>query len=653
LPRRSFLAALAAGSAALVAPAATRAEDQDAAIASPQPIVAPLQPVPIVVRLAGYSGPAALVLFDAAGRYAGVAEGQIENGQGTIDVVPRGAIGPQWAALFASGQQVAANPALFTLDARTGIVTGQERFDAFIPAAQRLMAEAVLAYQLGDTPIRGYRSPDSGLIWLRDHVYQQRGFRYFDGDIRQTLDRFRDIQYGDGSLPEILPRPGHTDAPIRTPVEADVEYLYVQGVFEAWQATGDDDWLRSHLGAMRRALTYTLQSPLRWDAERGLVKRPFTIDTWDFEVGPTTANPATGEPSPRHWIDERTVWGVFHGDNTGMAQALTMMARVEDRVGDGGFAQLWRAIAPGIVGNLASLAWNGRFFTHHVAYQPVEIPGLNLDEQLSLSNALALNRGVLTPEQCAAILGEYARRGASDTARYASGRPDGSFAEWYSIDPPFPYGAVGLAGRTGELPGTYVNGGIMPLVGGELARGALRNGLEAYGFAMLELYWLKMLSRGRTFLWYRRDGAEGVGSDETIPFDGWGTAAMLTALLEGAAGVEDNAVAFYDATVSPRWTATRDVRAAYVVSRYAASGGYVAYRWAWGERAISVEVTGSPNRVVLRVLLPPEAGAGKKSRGLRATLNGAAVALSVEERGSSRYAVVEAPGTVVQVQISW
>jgi hypothetical protein len=79
LPRRSFLAALAAGSAALVAPAGTRAEDQDAAIASPQPIVAPLQPVPIAVRLAGYSGPAALVLFDAAGRYAGVAEGQIVN----------------------------------------------------------------------------------------------------------------------------------------------------------------------------------------------------------------------------------------------------------------------------------------------------------------------------------------------------------------------------------------------------------------------------------------------------------------------------------------------------------------------------------------------------------------------------------------------
>ncbi len=650
LPRRSFLALLTTWPA-LLAAETVRAEG-NASLSSPQPVVAPLQPVSIRVTMTGYTGPASIVLFDARKRFVGSADGRIEGGEGSITVIPRGAIGPQWAALFVNGNQVAANPALFTLDARTSISTGVERFDAFIPAAQKLMSQSVLEYRVGQQPVRGYRSPDSALIWLRDHVYQQRGFRYFDGNIRSTFDRFRDIQSPDGSFPDFLPRPEHTPQAFRTPVEADVEYLYVQGVCEAWQASGDDGWLRSHLGHMRRALTYTIQSPLRWDAERGLVKRPFTIDTWDFEVGPTTIDPSSGKPAPRHWIDGKTVWGIFHGDNTGMAQALSLLARAEDRVGDAGFAQLWRGLARGIMANLNAIAWNGSFYTHHVAYQKPNIPGIDLDTQLSLSNAIALNRNVLTFEQSQTILSEYLERGAEDTARYASGRADGAFAGWYSIDPPFPPGVVGMAGRSGELPGSYVNGGIMPLVGGELARGAFHNGREDSGFATLELYWLKMLRRGRSFLWYHRSGGEGVGSDDTIPTDGWGTACMLTALIEGAAGIIDNAVVYYDVTISPRWTVAHDVNDAYVVARYAASNGYAAYRWHRDQRSISLEVTSSADRTRMRLLLPDNAGSGKRSR-LSATLNGSPIEYGIEQVGSSRYLLLETVDSIVQVQVSW
>lgn len=650
LARRSFLSALVAGPT-LAVTGTTQAQESPR-LSSPQLVVAPLQPVGIRVRVPGYTGMASLVLFDARKRFVGSADGRIEGGEGTITVTPRGAIGPHWAALFVDGRQVAANPALFTLDAHTGISTGFERFDAFVPAAQKLMSQSVLEYRIGQQPVRGYRSPDSALIWLRDHVYQQRGFRYFDGDIRGTFDRFRDIQYADGSFPDFLPRSEHTPQAFRTPVEADVEYLYVQGVCEVWQTTGDDGWLRSHLGSMRKALTYTIQSPLRWDAERGLVKRAFTIDTWDFEVGPTTIDPTTGKPAPRHWIDDKTIWGIFHGDNTGMAQALRLLARAEDRVGDPGFAQLWRGLAQGIMANLNKLAWNGSFYTHHVAYQKQRIPGIDLEQQLSLSNAIALNRNVLTAAQSQAILQEYLERGEEDTARYASGRADGAFAGWYSIDPPFPAGVVGLAGRSGEQPGSYVNGGIMPLVGGELALGAFRNGREDSGFATLELYWLKMLRRGRSFLWYHRSGGEGVGSDDTIPTDGWGTACMLSALIEGAAGIEDNAVVYYDVTVSPRWTATPDVRDAYVVVRYAASNGYVAYRWHREERSLSLEVSSSADRTRMRLLLPASAGSGKKSR-LTASLNGTPAGYSIEEVGDSRYLVLETGDSIVQVQVSW
>jgi hypothetical protein len=70
-----------------------------------------------------------------------------------------------------------------------------------------------------------------------------------------------------------------------------------QGVYEAWQATGDDGWMRGHLEPMRRAVTYSLQHPLRWDAERGLIRRPFTIDTWDFEYGPHDDRPGYRQAS--------------------------------------------------------------------------------------------------------------------------------------------------------------------------------------------------------------------------------------------------------------------------------------------------------------------------------------------------------------------
>ncbi|HMO59807.1 MAG TPA: hypothetical protein PKC19_20825 [Roseiflexaceae bacterium] len=643
LNRRRALARLMALPTALL-PAAAMAQER-ATLTSPQSIAAPLQPIPIEVRIPGYSGPAAIILFDARKRYAGTAEGRVANGSGVIPVVPRGALGPQWAALFASGQQVATNPSLFTLDAQTSLITGQERFDRFVPAARTLMSQALLEYPLNGSRAHGYRSPDSALIWLRDHVYTLRGVRYFDPDVRGTYDIFQRYQQADGSFPDFLPRPevGVNNA-YRTAVEADVEYLYVQGVYEAWQATGDDAWLAQHRDSMRKALTYSLRDPLRWDTERGLIKRPFTIDTWDFEYGPTTIDPTNGNPAPRHWIDEQTKLGIFHGDNTGMAQALRMMAQVEERIGDGGLAQFWRGAADSIMSNLNGLSWNGRFYRHHVKLQPYDVPGVDEELQLSLSNAIALNRGVLSPEQGQAILAEYIARGETTTA----------FAEWFSIDPPFPYGSYGLAGRSGELPGSYVNGGIMPLVGGELARGAFRHGRETYGFAILEHYWLRMLSRGRTFLWYHPSGAEGVGSEDTIPTDAWSTAHMLAALIEGAAGIRDNHVALRSVTIAPAWGATSDVRSAYAVARYAGGDGYAAYHWQQRQQAIDIQLSSSADPCQIRLLLPADAERAARRRGrLRVLLNGNPTPYTIESILLNQVLVVAASGTVVDLQVRW
>ncbi len=244
---------------------------------------------------------------------------------------------------------------------------------------------------------------------------------------------------------------------------------------------------------------------------------------------------------------------------------------------------------------LNALSWNGHFFTHFVPLEPFDVPDVDEASQLSLSNTYALNRSVLPREQGRAIVAEYYRRNQQRGA---------TFAEWYGIDPPFPAGLFGLAGRLGERPGEYVNGGIMPLVGGELARGAFRYGTERYGFDILRRYFQLIDTTGESYLWYHPAGNPGKSSADTLPTDGWGASAMLGALIEGAAGVQDQGALYRDVALSPRWSYAEDVGAARVVARYAASEGYIAYRWRREPNALLLDFTGSGERVQIRLLLP-------------------------------------------------
>ncbi len=156
----------------------------------------------------------------------------------------------------------------------------------------------------------------------------------------------------------------------------------------------------------------------------------------------------------------------MHGDNTGAYQSARLLAQIERYFGRQDQAAFWDDRAGILLANLNRVSWNGNFYTHQFHLTPVASSGVDESTQLSLSNAYALNRGTLTQEQAAAVLRTYQAR-----------RSQNGFAEWYSIDPPFQSGF--------GPPGEYVNGGIMPLVGGELARGAFDHGFETYGLDIL------------------------------------------------------------------------------------------------------------------------------------------------------------------------
>lgn len=552
--------------------------------------------VPITTTLTFPEGSDALLvqIHDASGTAVFTQTVTPHADQTVLTVVPKGAIGVATLTVAQAGQTVLTTP-VYTLNPQSTLVTDDPVFTNVFTQTVGFLQKSVRSYELNGHSVNGYRSPDNPLLWLRDHVYQGRGFRYIEPDVKSLLEAFRDAQRPDGSLPDWLDMPALGVKSGRKEVEADLEFLFAQGVYDAWQMTGDDAWMRQMLPAVQRALAYTTSDPVRWDANRGLIRRPYTIDMWDFAYGPTTKNPATGVAAPRHWIDDQTIWGTFHGDNTGLIQALRMTATMENAAGDDDAAKTHRSQANDIQKRLMKLSWNGQFFQHFVPEDStVQIPGVDITTQLSLSNAYALNRGVIDGIAAQAILATYYQRGLANAA---------IILPWYSIDPPFPAYAYGMAGRKGEQPGEYVNGGIMPLVGGELARGAFTYGSESFGFDILRHYHVLINRFGGSYLWYYPNGQPGISGPDTLPTDGWGAAAMLGALMEGAAGVLDSGTAYQSVKLTPRWQAS-GVHTAYVVARYPASQGYVAYDWLWHDQQITLTTTGSGKNIAMTIPLP-------------------------------------------------
>lgn len=330
------------------------------------------------------------------------------------------------------------------------------------------------------------------VCWLRDHVHTLKGMKYFYDDIKSAIELYKDSQREDGMIFDNIysrddkksdywdQRFGYGDFIKvsedntlefkRIPVENDVEYLYIEGIYSTWKATGDNLWMQGMLDSAINAYNYTMSSSYRWSEKYQLLKRGYTIDTWDFQNAYDQA--VTGDPMT---IDkDRTNFGVMHGDNTGFiagCRYLAEMLRCSGRKED---AEKYESISKKMKQRLDNLAWNGKFYTHHVPEEDNSIRdfGTDTSKQISLSNAYALNRG-LPQSQKEAIIKEY--------INIKENLPEGAPGEWYTIYPPFEkeYGA-----HNGKW--EYMNGGVISIVAGELAHGAFESGFEKYGVDILK-----------------------------------------------------------------------------------------------------------------------------------------------------------------------
>ena len=328
--------------------------------------------------------------------------------------------------------------------------------------------------------------------WLLDNTNTLKGMRYFWPEVRQSLEIFSTTQREDGMIWE-----NHLDRtpPFndwdrrfkygdfsrsaddgyvglrRAPVENHVEMYFLEALYLVWKTTGDDDWMRQHLDRALHAVRYSTSDPYRWSKKYGLLKRGLTIDTWDF-LCDSEAALVGGDIMV---VDlEKTHFGVFFGDNTGMIAGCRSLAEMLDHAERGEDARQMRQLADEMEERLNRLSWNGRFFTHWVAEDPLFKPDLGADmsSQVSLSNAYSLNRGI-AQHQARAIIQSYQAIRAE--------MPGSSPGEFYSIYPPF---LKGFGGEQGLW--DYVNGGVLACTAGELARGCFQHGFEQYGVDILK-----------------------------------------------------------------------------------------------------------------------------------------------------------------------
>ncbi|MFW5863967.1 MAG: hypothetical protein ACOCVT_00815 [bacterium] len=399
-------------------------------------------------------------------------------------------------ALDASGREIARDS--FQVKCRTEIQDADRRFEKFCDILR--YTHTIAGEGKNNVLFTGGKIYRMHSVASRDNVHAMKGAMYFMPNMKDGIDLHAKYQREDGLVWDFagkcdrdLPS-GHEwrwepqfhryseDHAIsfgRQPAENDVEHQHIRGIWRAWKCTGDDAWMKSKLDSGLKAMRFSGSNRWFWSDKYKLLKRPFTIDTWDFVslydrfTLPTSGDSGLSDPDQR-------VYGVMHGDNTGMADACDKLAEMLRFAGRDAEADEAQNFADGLRERLDELAWNGEFFTHHVSEDPSFDRDFGVDEskQVSLSNSYALTRGI-KHEQAVAILKTY--------QRIREEKPESSPGEFYMIFPPFQkgWGSHATAWQ-------YTNGAVTGIVAGELARGAFEHGFEDYGADIMQR-WLGIM----------------------------------------------------------------------------------------------------------------------------------------------------------------
>lgn len=457
--------------------------------------------------------------------------------------------------------------------------------------------------------------------WIRDHVHVLKSSCHWEYDLRSFLEFIIEHQREDGCFLELIKQiddrhwsyvdedcrimlPDDNLAMARLEVEADIEYLVVEGANLCYSVTGDRKWLRKVLPHLEKGIEYVTSDPKRWDESHGLVKRAYTIDTWDFTYMPDAGENRRIEPG-------KTPMAIMHGDNSGVWQAMIQLAALNRTLGNSRKSAYWLSRAAVLKDNIFRHLWNGRFFIHQLPIDCLPYDE-HENERLSLSNTYDINRGLTDIRQSRSIIEEYIARRDTTSA----------FAEWFSIDPPYKRFYIYDQGK-------YINGCISPFTAGELAKAAFENGYESYGWDII-LRCMELVKRdgGVKFLY---SPATGMPVSSGAGPSAWGAAALLSAIDESLAGIRNTGCAYDRISFSPRFPVTHYRELRYFTG-YEVNGTHVELRYILAEEGMRYQLRSPARAIDAHILLP----AGKDCRTV--LVNGRETPFSVSVVGESRYA---------------
>lgn len=389
--------------------------------------------------------------------------------------------------------------------------------------------------------------------WIRDQAFIMQGFKHWEYDLHSFLDFIIVHQHEKGFYYELVKQlddrhwgfvdeecyikyPEDHVALVRLELEADVEYLTVLTAEQVYKVEGDLAYIEKILPSLEKAIHYMTSDEKRWDVAHGLVKRAFTIDTWDF------TNEISSCYDRRIYLDKMSI---MHGDNSGVYAAMQVLAFFNRKLGRDAQAQSWESQAETLKQNMMKYLWNGNFFVHQLHLNHDGVDQLE-GQRLSLSNGYDINRGITTMEQSRKIIEEYIRRRETTDA----------FAEWFSIDPPY------APAFNQYTPGHYVNGSISPFTAGALALAAFNNGYEHYGYDILCRLQKIFEDTGTIRFLYSRENYLS-GEDASGP-SAWGAGDIMKAIDEGFAGLVDLEEQYHVLGFSPRFPVSEHRQIRYI-----------------------------------------------------------------------------------------
>lgn len=538
----------------------------------------------VTVRIGGRAAPDSkcrIRVCDPNQRAYFEADVALTDNRGETQFTAAAPLGAHYIYLTWPGEKKYSRYLNFQVDAETDIASGDADFDRLYPFTRDALKLGRRQYQTPRGKFVGYISADTRHfdgIWLRDSIYGMPAYRHWERDITCGLERFLEAQSDDGMVPDGIERDGRT---WRVGLESDVEYIAALGVWQSWQASGDDAWMAAALPRLEKALHYIQNDPKHWDAKHRLIKRQHSCDTWDFDI-----NGATDKGQGRHVIATC--------DQSGYYLAFRAMGQMYAHLGRQSDAKRWTDEAEAYRRRAADLLWDGTKFLHHVHLDPIDHAHFDERNQLAMGNTWAMTRGLATAEQSRKIVDEYRRRQQTTGDAYP----------WWSLQPGYP-DELGYFKQPFCKQGGYANGGLMPWVGGELCRGAFACGREGYAVQLLRQYADHLRRTGGAKVWYWPNGEPGFRTTNEVDYGGWNMGNWIDALVEGLAGLRDAECQMSEMSVSPRWAATpvREVRA---IARYAASDACFAYRMQIDPAAatITLTFTGSGKGADFSVLLP-------------------------------------------------